>query len=601
MSIESHMHAVQIRSTLSADRYGTKASAKTDATLLSTPGDFSALMNSFSENTSAIETVVPKSTIQTDVPLPLRTSNPIYTPLSKLGKGSETSQNEGDLLPTLKTGGRGGFAAYAQTHQLEPNPVSNNGVDISDSTDVSVKADALPASAVSDFSVLTNLPPEDTSVIDTALPDDTVGITHATDVSVQMGTATVLTVLSAPENRFKPVAMSHAIAETAESSHKSLPTHTIPSDNLAGMASGMLSVGDSAMPPNKHTPATQSGVSFEQTLHDTRKSDVASAGSDFSVLTNLPPEDTSVIDTALPDDTLGVGITNATNASVQMGTATVLFAPENRFKPVAMSHATAETAESSPPSLPTHTIPSDNLAGMASGMLSVGDSAMSPNKHTPATQSGVSFAQSLHDTRKSDVKTWSLPLADTFVQTAGMPEVLAGMGDRLAFKSSSKTETGLEGAFVSYFGLTDSLNIDQQVTATLATVPDTAVAETVTYWATQGVQSAELKLDGFGDKPVEVSISMQGDQAQIEFRSDQPEVRLALENATTQLRDLLADQGLQLAGVSIGGSGRDSAHTHTPRQRTDGKKAVFVKTVATPVAAPGMRHVSVGRSLDVFA
>jgi len=238
---------------------------------------------------------------------------------------------------------------------------------------------------------------------------------------------------------------------------------------------------------------------------------------------------------------------------------------------------------------------------MASGMLSVGDSAMPPSKHTPATQSGASFAQTLHDTRKSDVKTWSMPLADTFVQTAGMSEVLAGTGDRSTFKSSSKTETGLEGAFVSYFGPADSLNIDQQVTATVATVPDTAVAETVTYWATQGVQNAELKLDGFGDNPVEVSISMQGDQAQIEFRSDQPEVRLALENATTQLRDLLADQGLQLAGVSIGGSGRDSAHSNTPRQRTEGKKAVFVKTVATPVAAPNMRHVSVGRSLDVFA
>ena len=55
------------------------------------------------------------------------------------------------------------------------------------------------------------------------------------------------------------------------------------------------------------------------------------------------------------------------------------------------------------------------------------------------------------------------------------------------------------------------------------------IAEQVTYWISQDVQSAELTLDGMGASPVEVSISMQGNEAHITFRSDDAATREVLE------------------------------------------------------------------------
>jgi flagellar hook-length control protein FliK len=46
------------------------------------------------------------------------------------------------------------------------------------------------------------------------------------------------------------------------------------------------------------------------------------------------------------------------------------------------------------------------------------------------------------------------------------------------------------------------------------------VAEKVAYWISNDVQSAEMKLDGIGSDPVEVSIRMQGNEAHIAFRTD---------------------------------------------------------------------------------
>jgi flagellar hook-length control protein FliK len=132
-------------------------------------------------------------------------------------------------------------------------------------------------------------------------------------------------------------------------------------------------------------------------------------------------------------------------------------------------------------------------------------------------------------------------------------------------------------------------------------VPDTAIAETVSYWVTHGVQNAELTLEGFGDEAVEVSISLQGDQALVDFRTDQPAVRLALEAANGELRERLASEGLQLAGLTIGASASKQSSgargsTHTTRQ---GGMVGLAEQPAGGVAGRSV-NPSVGRSLDVF-
>ncbi|MDR3411054.1 MAG: flagellar hook-length control protein FliK [Formivibrio sp.] len=166
---------------------------------------------------------------------------------------------------------------------------------------------------------------------------------------------------------------------------------------------------------------------------------------------------------------------------------------------------------------------------------------------------------------------------------------------------SATSGMGMDG--LSGMAQADKLGISPtyEVASTTAVVPDTQVAETVSYWATHGVQNAELTLDGLGKEPVEVRISVDGNQTQVDFLTNQPEVRQALESASAQLREMLSGEGLQLTGMSIGMSGRGQTPgdggqaKQSPRQTTRVSLEQPAVTVTARVA-----NSSVGRALDLY-
>ena len=129
------------------------------------------------------------------------------------------------------------------------------------------------------------------------------------------------------------------------------------------------------------------------------------------------------------------------------------------------------------------------------------------------------------------------------------------------------------------------------------------VADTVSYWVTQGVQNAELKLEGLGGESVEVKISLKGDQAHIGFRTDQPEIRQMLEGALAHLKEALKSEGLVLSGVSVGASGQDGSGAQEQRNPPGIRQAGQAKLMTTEqVPTPGQQRVNltVGRALDLF-
>jgi flagellar hook-length control protein FliK len=156
---------------------------------------------------------------------------------------------------------------------------------------------------------------------------------------------------------------------------------------------------------------------------------------------------------------------------------------------------------------------------------------------------------------------------------------------------------GVYGQPVATINTADTLF---QVIPTSAAAASTVVAETVSYWASQGVQNASLQLDGFGDQPVEVRISVNGDTAQVDFRTNQPELRQAIEGAASQLKDMLSSQGMQLAGMSIGTSGRGDAQGKGNRPPSEIKKVALVKSEATATTRSRSVNSAVGQSLDLF-
>ena len=126
-----------------------------------------------------------------------------------------------------------------------------------------------------------------------------------------------------------------------------------------------------------------------------------------------------------------------------------------------------------------------------------------------------------------------------------------------------------------------------------------ALAEQVTYWVNQKVQSAEMTVSRDG-QPVEVSVTLSGNEAQVAFRSDQEQTRQLLDASMAQLSEMLRGQGLVLSGASVGTSARDG---RSSGEQSQGRTPKAGQT--TVVAAEGIsvraNHIQTGRgAIDVF-
>jgi flagellar hook-length control protein FliK len=109
------------------------------------------------------------------------------------------------------------------------------------------------------------------------------------------------------------------------------------------------------------------------------------------------------------------------------------------------------------------------------------------------------------------------------------------------------------------------INLDVQQPA-----PEAAIADQVSYWISQGIQTAELTFDGADAQPVQVSISLSGNEAHVEFRTDQLETRDLLTGAAAHLKDLLQSEGMVLSGLSVGASGAGGSSARERRTPPDG-------------------------------
>ncbi|MDO8262405.1 MAG: flagellar hook-length control protein FliK [Gallionella sp.] len=186
--------------------------------------------------------------------------------------------------------------------------------------------------------------------------------------------------------------------------------------------------------------------------------------------------------------------------------------------------------------------------------------------------------------------------------TSGMGDGLLRQADRTFAKSSVLTSGyGIEGAWGQHTLQAGSrLDAPPVIADPSALSLESMVADTVSYWVTQGVQNAQLTLDGFGGESVEVNISLKGDEAHIGFRTDQPEIRQILEGAVAHLKELLSNEGLVLSGVSVGTSGQDDAGAQEQRNRPDARQAAIVTKDAVPTENLRAVNPSVGRAVDLF-
>jgi hypothetical protein len=133
---------------------------------------------------------------------------------------------------------------------------------------------------------------------------------------------------------------------------------------------------------------------------------------------------------------------------------------------------------------------------------------------------------------------------------------------------------------------------------------DAAASETqVSYWTAGDVQKAEMTLDGLGEDPVGVSISVHGKDADVAFRTDEIQTRALLEASGNKLKDLLSREGMVLTGMSVGGngSGNPNPHGNGRRHQQSSVKTLFDGVDSVVRRESGVRSAGViGKSLDLF-
>jgi hypothetical protein len=206
-------------------------------------------------------------------------------------------------------------------------------------------------------------------------------------------------------------------------------------------------------------------------------------------------------------------------------------------------------------------------------------------------------------------------VAEGAVKTLTLTEVALanGMGDAtlkqaersLAKSTVMRVDTASDGGFGLYPTPFSGGRVDGSVATSAPALlpPEVLVAEQVNYWISRDVQNAELKLNGFDGLPVEVSISMHGNEAQVDFRTDQAEIREILQEAEPHLKHMLAKEGLVLSGVSVGTSAQnphDAPDQQTRKSLRPERSDTDAVQAALPTATAPRASDASGRALDIF-
>ncbi len=128
----------------------------------------------------------------------------------------------------------------------------------------------------------------------------------------------------------------------------------------------------------------------------------------------------------------------------------------------------------------------------------------------------------------------------------------------------------------------------------------------VSYWAGQNVRRASINLDIGTDQPLQVEVTLDGDKAQLDFRTNDASARAALQyNAEPVLNDLLARSGLGLAGLSVGAQPHQfnqhnpqPDHANTRSHASGNRSAPHLDTEAPKVQRWIQRSTS---TVDIYA
>lgn len=127
------------------------------------------------------------------------------------------------------------------------------------------------------------------------------------------------------------------------------------------------------------------------------------------------------------------------------------------------------------------------------------------------------------------------------------------------------------------------------------------IGQKLTWMAGNNRQQADLVLTPPHLGRVEVSLTMNGDQATAIFTSANPAVREALEGSLHRLREVLADAGVSLGQTQVGSESPNQSARGNPLDLGMTEAVRYAATIPVPGVAPVARGDTRRGMIDIFA
>lgn len=408
-------------------------------------------------------------------------------------------------------------------------------------------------------------------------------------------------------------------ADSSVSSDKLLSADTLPQEFVTELGNRLL------------TLAKQQGVNTQSTDSTAEVDEKGITKASLSALLQaldkpealnalLQPENTkATLKSADDKDKAEASSLTASDLqNVQALFAMLPAAVENRSSASVISTETDKTAAESKSTLKSALLSSTLQSAVKDEQAST-DSV--PQKKSSDVLSGLtreaSSVQSSSATASNAVSNNStaLTLDESFKQVLSS---LSKPEERRDSQSGTDSVTALTSAPVSSTStLTNS-------TATTSTTPSTpmlnaqlgsnewqqALSQQIVMFSRNGQQNAELRLHPEDLGAIQISLSLDKDQAQLSMVSSHSQVRAALEAALPQLRSALAESGINLGQSNVSSDAFAQSQNYSGQQegRRDGQHGSFTLSQdsdneITPIAVPAalQARATGNGAVDIFA
>ncbi len=115
---------------------------------------------------------------------------------------------------------------------------------------------------------------------------------------------------------------------------------------------------------------------------------------------------------------------------------------------------------------------------------------------------------------------------------------------------------------------------------------DQAIGARLGWLADQKIGHAHIRLSPDDMGPVDVRLQLNGDKVHASFSSPHVDVRQALESSLPRLRELLGEQGFQLAHADVGHQAPGATAMRREHLATVGRPVTENRRPATPTCRP---------------